>query len=60
MTQTARALVRNDRGVTTAEYAVCTGAGVGLAGLLWKLLTSDFGQQLLKQIFEAVLRLLPF
>ncbi|GGM39214.1 hypothetical protein GCM10007977_045810 [Dactylosporangium sucinum] len=33
--------LRGDRGVTTAEYAVCMLVGVGFAGLLLKVLTSD-------------------
>ena len=49
---------RDERGITTAEYAVGTAAGAGLAGLLYKLLTSEFGEQLLKALFEHVLRLL--
>lgn len=47
-----------ERGITTAEYAVGTAAGAGLAGLLYKLLTSEFGEQLLRALFEHVLRLL--
>ena len=35
-------------GITTAEYAVGTAAGAGLAGLLYKLLTGGFGDRLLK------------
>ena len=34
-------IVRDDRGLTTAEYAVGTCAVAGLGGLLIKLLTSD-------------------
>ncbi|HZJ05495.1 MAG TPA: DUF4244 domain-containing protein [Nocardioidaceae bacterium] len=47
---------RNQRGVTTAEYAVVTAAGCGFAGVLMKLLTSDWGQSLLKNLFELVLK----
>ena len=46
------------RGITTAEYAVGTAAGAGLAGLLFKLLTGGFGDQLLKTLFDHVLGLL--
>jgi hypothetical protein len=46
------------RGITTAEYAVGTAAGAGLAGLLYKLLTGGFGHDLLIKLFEHVLRLL--
>ncbi|MDI6910565.1 DUF4244 domain-containing protein [Nocardioides sp.] len=49
---------RDERGITTAEYAVGTAAGAGLAGLLYKLLTGGFGEQLLKTLFDHVLGLL--
>ena len=52
--------LRDQSGATTAEYAVCTGAGVGFAGLLFKLLTSDVGQKLIGSVFDHVLKLLPF
>ena len=45
-------------GITTAEYAVGTAAGAGLAGLLYKLLTGGFGDKLLKTLFDHVLGLL--
>jgi len=45
-------------GITTAEYAVGTAAGAGLAGLLYKLLTGGFGDQLLHTLFDHVLGLL--
>lgn len=50
--------VRDERGITTAEYAVGTAAGAGLAGLLYKMLTGGFGDQLLKTLFDHVLGLL--
>ena len=49
---------RADDGITTAEYAVGTAAGAGLAGLLFKLLTGGFGEQLLRTLFDHVLSLL--
>jgi hypothetical protein len=49
---------RGERGITTAEYAVGTAAGAGLAGLLFKLLTGGFGEQLLHTLFNHVLSLL--
>jgi hypothetical protein len=49
---------RDQRGITTAEYAVGTAAGAGLAGLLFKLLTGGFGEQLLRTLFDHVLSLL--
>ena len=48
----------DERGITTAEYAVGTAAGAGFAGLLYKLLTGGFGDQLLKTLFDHVLGLL--
>lgn len=50
--------LRSDRGITTAEYAVGTAAGAGLAGLLYKLLTGGFGQDLLQKLFNHVMSLL--
>jgi hypothetical protein len=50
--------LRNDDGITTAEYAVGTAAGAGLAGLLYQLLTGGFGDRLLKTLFDHVLGLL--
>ena len=44
----------DQRGITTAEYAVGTAAGAGLAGLL----TGGFGEQLLRTLFDHVLSLL--
>ena len=49
---------RSEDGITTAEYAVGTAAGAGLAGLLYKLLTGGFGEQLLRTLFDHVLGLL--
>ncbi len=47
---------RDDRGVATAEYAVATAAGCGLAAVLIKLLTSDWGQTLLKTLFDMIFK----
>ena len=55
---TFRAGRHDERGITTAEYAVGTAAGAGLAGLLYKLLSGDFGEQLIKTLFDHVLSLL--
>ena len=58
-TRRRRAIRRADeRGITTAEYAVGTAAGAGFAGLLYKLLSGGFGDQLLKTLFDHVLGLL--
>jgi hypothetical protein len=48
----------DQRGITTAEYAVGTAAGAGLAGLLYKMLTGGFGDRLLKLLYDHVLGLL--
>lgn len=50
--------VEDESGITTAEYAVGTAAGAGLAGLLYKLLTGGFGDKMLKTLFDHVLGLL--
>ncbi len=57
MTRSPVARIRNQRGVATAEYAVATAAGCGFAAVLIKLLTSEWGQGLLKTLFEMVLKL---
>lgn len=49
---------RTECGITTAEYAVGTAAGAGLAGLLYKLLTGGFGNELLHKLFDHVMSLL--
>ena len=46
---------RAQDGITTAEYAVGTAAGAGLAGLLYTMLSGD---QLLTTLFDHVLGLL--
>lgn len=48
----------DERGITTAEYAVGTAAGAGLAGLLFTMLTGGFGDQLLTRLYDHVLSLL--
>lgn len=54
MIKSPNARLRNQIGAATAEYAAVTAAGCGIAGVLIKLLTGDFGQGLLKMIFELV------
>ncbi len=56
--RTRRGRRHEERGITTAEYAVGTAAGAGLAGLLYKMLTGGFGDKLLKTLFDHVLGLL--
>jgi len=52
--------LKDETGATTAEYAVCTGAGVGFAGLLFKALTSETGQKVVNTVFDKIVGLLPF
>jgi hypothetical protein len=54
----ARRRAVDERGITTAEYAVGTAAGAGFAGLLYKLLSGGFGDSLLTTLFDHVLGLL--
>jgi hypothetical protein len=58
MIKPSLARLREEQGVVTAEYAVATAAGCGFASILIKLLTSDWGQQLLKTLFQMVLKIL--
>jgi Flp pilus assembly pilin Flp len=58
MTKAPVARLRSERGVTTAEYAVVTAAGCGFASVLIKLLTSEWGQQLIKTLFQLVMKVL--
>lgn len=58
--QPATAHARTEEGMNTAEYAVGTVGACGFATLLYQLLTSDFGEDLLTEIFERVTSLLPF
>ena len=43
--------------MTTAEYAVGTVAACGFSGILYKLLTGDAVQSLLKQLIERALQM---
>ena len=44
---------RDERGMTTAEYAVGTVASCGFAGLLVQLLKSDWAGGLLKNVVDS-------
>lgn len=55
MTMSPVARLCNEKGVTTAEYAVVTAAGCGFGGILIKLLTSEWGQALIKKLFDFFL-----
>ena len=57
MTRSPVARLRREIGATTAEYAVVTAAGCGFGALLLKLLTSSYGQQLIKKVFEVFLQM---
>lgn len=46
---------RDEAGAASAEYAVVTAAGVGIGGVLIKLLTSDWGQALLQRLLDFFL-----
>ncbi|HET9291026.1 MAG TPA: DUF4244 domain-containing protein [Actinomycetes bacterium] len=49
---------RDEAGITTAEYAVGTAAGAGLAGVLYQLVTGGFGDAMLRRMFQHVLGML--
>ena len=44
-----------EHGITTAEYAVGTAAGAGLAGVLYQVVTGGFGDRMLRRMFEHAL-----
>jgi Flp pilus assembly pilin Flp len=46
---------RDERGMTTAEYAVGTVASCGFAGVLVKLLNEPWVQGLFKNLFESTI-----
>ena len=50
--------MRDQVGAVSAEYAAVTAAGCGLAGVLIKLLTSDFGQRMLTRLFDFFLSMI--
>ena len=58
MVTSPNARLRTESGVSTAEYAVCTAAACGFASVLIKLLTSDWGQALLKTLFKLVMKVI--
>lgn len=57
VTTPREAFHRDEAGAASAEYAAVTAAGVGLGGILIKLLTSDFGQSMLERLFDSFLSL---
>lgn len=56
----ARARRRDERGMTTSEYAVGTVGACGVAGVLYELADSEFFQNLFSDIIGGVWDLLPF
>jgi Flp pilus assembly pilin Flp len=48
-------IIREDTGAATAEYAVVSVAAAGLGGLLIKLLTSDWFQEILKNLLSGII-----
>lgn len=51
------AIIRDDRGAATAEYAIATMAAVGLAGVLVGILKGNVVQQLLTNLITGALTL---
>jgi len=49
------ARMKDDRGLTTAEYAVGTVGAVGIAGILIKILTSEEAKNLIWGIMKTAL-----
>jgi hypothetical protein len=58
MTTSPNARLRKQAGAASAEYAAVTAAGCGLAGVLIKLLSSDFGQKLIETILSFFLKMI--
>lgn len=48
-------MIRDDRGLTTAEYAVGTVAVAGLGGVLIKILSSDAVKNLIFGVIQSAL-----
>ena len=51
---------RDEGGMTTAEYAVGTVSACSFAGILYKVITSGFGETLLERLLDKVMDILPF
>ncbi|MEP6815262.1 MAG: DUF4244 domain-containing protein [Marmoricola sp.] len=60
MTSNSVIPTRDEAGTTTAEYTVVTGAACGFGALLFRLLTSEWGQKILETAFRSILNLLGF
>ncbi|HLK95986.1 MAG TPA: DUF4244 domain-containing protein [Nocardioidaceae bacterium] len=51
---------RDERGMTTSEYAVGTVGACGVAGVLYELANTGFFQNLLTDVISGIWDLLPF
>jgi len=51
---------RDERGMTTSEYAVGTVGACGVAGVLYELASNGFFQGLLTDVIGGIWDLLPF
>lgn len=58
MSNAVAVLRREERGMTTAEYAVGTVAACGFAGVLYKLLTSSVVLEFLVELFKRAFGML--
>jgi hypothetical protein len=55
-----RAIHRDDKGMTTSEYAVGTVGACSIAAILYQLARSDWFTGMLRGVFEDVTGVLPF
>ncbi len=55
MSQHFQRIMSDERGLTTAEYAIGTVAVAGLGGVLLKLLTSDLVRDLIWNVIKSAL-----
>jgi Protein of unknown function (DUF4244) len=55
-----RATRRDDKGMTTSEYAVGTVGACSIAAILYQLARSDWFTGMLQGLFEDVTGVLPF
>ncbi|CAN5786327.1 hypothetical protein BH20ACT6_BH20ACT6_24550 [soil metagenome] len=55
-----RAGNRDERGMTTSEYAVGTVGACGVGGILYTLATSGWFNDLFKNVINDLLDVLPF
>ena len=51
---------RDERGMTTSEYAVGTVGACGVGGVLYEIATSGWFADLFKDVIGGVVDLLPF